>query len=92
MGVVTIAVHHFDSLALAYTVLDREVRGDDTPAGDGWQLHQIASEISARLSQRGYAVMWLRPDLVENEELLLRDNRLVAMMKECWPDEIRRRP
>jgi len=92
MGIVTIAVHHLDSLALAYTVLDREVRGDDTPAWDGWQLHQIAGVICERLGDRGVAVVWLRPDLIENEELYLRDKRLLAAMKECWPDEIRRRP
>jgi len=62
------------------------------PAWTGWQLHQIADAISERLSKRGYAAMWLRPDLVENEELFTRGQQLVALMKECWPDEIRRRP
>ena len=92
IGAVSMAVHHLDSLATAYTVLDREVRGDDTPAWTGWQLHQIGDAISERLSARGYAVMWLRPDLVENEDLFTRGKQLVAVMKECWPDEIRRRP
>ena len=86
------AVHHLDSLAMAYTIFDREVRGDDTPAWDGWQLHQISDAIGSRLAEQGYAVMWLRPDLVENEELFTRGKQLVALMKECWPDEIRRRP
>ena len=92
IGAVSMAVHHLDSLATAYTVLDREVRGEDAPAWSGWQLHQIADAISERLSDRGYAVMWLRPDLVENGELFTRGKQLVAVMKECWPDEIRRRP
>lgn len=92
LGVVTMAVHHLDALAVAYTALDRQVRGKEAPAWEGWQLHQIADAMGERLGERGYAVVWQRPDLVENEELFTRGKQLVAVMKECWPDEIRRRP
>lgn len=92
LGIVTLAVHHLDALAGAYTALDRELRGEQVPAWKGWELHRIASAIAERLGERGYAVIWLRPDLVEDEGLYTRGKRLVAVMKECWPDDLWRRP
>ena len=92
LGIVTMAVHHLDALAGAYTALDRALRGDDVPAWEGWELHRIADGIAACLGDRGYAVFWLRPDLVDNEALYTRGKHLVAAMKDCWPDEFRRRP
>lgn len=92
MGNVSMAVHHLDSLAGAFTFLDEELRGERAEAWEGWELHRIADEIADGLSERGYAVIWLRPDLVEDEELFTRGKQLVALMKECWPDALRRRP
>lgn len=92
LGNVTMAVHHLDALAGAYTVLERELRGEDVAAWEGWELHRIAEAIAAGLDEQGFAVLWLRPDLVESDALYLRGKQLVAAMKDCWPHKIRRRP
>ena len=52
---------------------------------------RIGDEIADGLSERGYAVIWLRPDLVEDEALFSCGKPLVALMKERWPDALRRR-
>jgi hypothetical protein len=76
----------------AYSALDRELRGDRAEPWRGWELLRVATTIADRLGERGYAVLWQRPDMVEREALYSRGKKLVALMKECWPDEIRRRP
>lgn len=92
LGNVSMAVHHLDALAGAFTVIDRELRGDRAEPWEGWELHRIADAIAGELSEQGYAVIWQRPDLVEDEALFTRGKPLVALMKECWPDDLRRRP
>jgi len=91
-GDVTMAVHHLDALAWAFTVFDRELRGERAEAWSGWELFQIATLISERLIDRGYVAIWQRTDLVENPALYTRGRALAALMTECWPDELRRRP
>jgi len=92
LGNVSMAVHHLDALAGAFTVIDGELRGERAEPWEGWELHRIADAIAGELSDRGYAVIWLRPDLVEDEALFTLGKPLVALMKECWPDDLRRRP
>ncbi len=92
LGNVSVAVHHLDALAGAFSGFDRELRGERAESWEGWELHRIASVIADRLGERGYAVLWQRPDLADDEALYTRGKTLVALMKECWPDELRRRP
>lgn len=91
LGSVSMAVHHLDAFSGAFRFLDRELRGDRAEPSEGWELHRIADAIAGELGDRGYVVIWQRQDLVEDEALFTRGKPLVALMKECWPDDLRRR-
>lgn len=88
-GQIVVGVHHLDLLAGAFNQLGSEVLPAD-PAWRGWELHQLADEISTALEHDGFVVMWASPGDVDGKELVP-ERKLGALVRAAWPEGARKR-
>jgi len=89
-GVVTLAVHHLDDLAEAFTTLGRGLWGDQAPTWRGWELQRLVDDLALALEGEGYIVGWAFPDDLDLA-YLVEPAKLALMLRKRWPEALRER-
>jgi transcriptional regulator with XRE-family HTH domain len=87
-GSIIVGIYHLDALAGAFNQLGTEVLGAD-PVWRGWELHELADEISLSMEKEGYVTMWSSPDDAGKE--MVPDRKLGALVRAHWPEGARKR-
>jgi len=89
-GTITLAVHHLDELAEAFTERGRQLWGEEAPEWRASELVALVDGVARRLEEEGYRVAWAFPDDL-SLECFVEPAKLGLLLRRQWPDQLRGR-
>lgn len=89
-GTITLAVHHLDELAEAFSERGRQLWGEEAPEWRASELVALVDGVARHLEDEGYRVAWAFPEDLSPVNLI-DPAKLGLLVRRQWPDELRGR-
>lgn len=89
-GSITLAVHHLDELADAFTTIGRRLWGEGAPVWRGWEIQRLVDEVALGLEEEGLQVGWAFPEDLD-PGFFVDPVKLGLLLRRRWPEALRGR-